>query len=82
MAWHGHRARGRSAEFEIAAGKTKQRDLGGSTEYVPLILSPQTTQHAYTDLFAVGVLWFVMVVLKPVDYYHVQPVETQQADRI
>ena len=72
MAWHGHRARGRSAEFEIAAGKTKQRDLGGSTEYVPLILSPQTTQHAYTDLFAVGTL----------DYYHVQPVETQQADRI
>ena len=67
-------------DFDTAAGRTTQRDHGVKTEYVPLSEAPIATQETYADLFAIGELWFVMVVLKPLDYYNVQPVENQSHD--
>jgi hypothetical protein len=69
-------------DFESAAGKTKQRDYGVKTEYVPLSFAPLAVQKGHADLFAVGPLWFLIVVLKPLDYVHVQPLDSQQSDHI
>ena len=68
--------------FEIAAGKTTQRDYGKTVEYVPLSMPPLIAQEAHSDLFACGPCWFMLVVLLPVDYWHVQPVESQGADHL
>ena len=68
--------------FEEAAGKTTQRDYGKTVEYVPLSMPPLVAQEAHSDLFACGPCWFMLVVLLPVDYWHVQPVESQGADHL
>ena len=49
---------------------------------MPLLVAPLAVQKAYADLFAIGLLWFLIVVLKPLDYVHVQPVDSQQSDHI
>jgi hypothetical protein len=69
-------------DFETAVGRTTQRDHGRVAEYVPVSLPPYVNQQGHTDLFMCGPKWFILLILLPLDYWHVQPVDCQTADHL